>query len=98
MNFGFAPDGDDHVANLRLMLQRQANTTLIDQPAVSSVRQFIGHLDKTSTIAKPVDDLLIGAHANHEGQFLIPMWLTKRTVFLIKLYQLVNILAPNGKQ
>ena len=74
MNFGFAPDGDDHVANLRLMFQRQANTTLIDQPAVSSVRQFIGHLDKTSTIAKPVDDLLIGAHANHEGQFLIPMF------------------------
>jgi hypothetical protein len=77
MDFGFAPDGDDHVGNLRLMFERRASTTLIhakNAPGVNTVQQFITHLNSNSKITKPVDDLLIGAHANNEGQFLIPMF------------------------
>ena len=74
MDFGFAPDGDAHVGNLRALFERRTSTTLINARGLSTVRQFITHLDKTSSITKPVDDLLIGAHANNEGQFFIPMF------------------------
>src|SRR5262245_6331310 len=77
MDFGFAPDGDDHVGNLRSMFERRATTTLINEknaPGVNTVRQFITHLDGNSKVTKPVGDLLIGAHANNEGQFFIPMF------------------------
>jgi hypothetical protein len=74
MDFGFAPDGDAHIGNLRLMFQRRASTTLINAKGVNTVRQFITHLDGNSKITKPVDDLLIGAHANNEGQLFIPMF------------------------
>ena len=77
MDFGFAPDGDAHVGNLRLMFERRASTTLIhakNAPGVNTVQQFITHLNSNSKITKPVDDLLIGAHANNEGQFFIPMF------------------------
>jgi len=74
MDFGFAPDGDAHVGNLRLMFERRASTTLINAKGVNTVRQFITHLDGNTKITKPVGDLLIGAHANNEGQFFIPMF------------------------
>lgn len=74
MDFGFAPDGDQHVANLRLLFARRPTTSLIDIRGVNTVRQFIAHLDKTSAIAKPVGDLVLGAHANNEGQFFIIMF------------------------
>lgn len=74
MDFGFAPDGDEHIGNLRLLFERRTTTSLINSPGVNTVRQFIGHLEKTKAIPKPVDDLLIGAHANNEGQFFIPMF------------------------
>jgi hypothetical protein len=74
MDFGFAPDGDDHIANLRSLFERRTSTALIDKRGVNAVRQFIGHIEKTNAIKKPVDDLLIGAHANNEGQFFIPMF------------------------
>jgi hypothetical protein len=74
MDFGFAPYGDQHVANLRALFERRATTSLINGGGVDTVRQFITHLDKTTAITKPVGDLLIGAHANNEGQFFIPMF------------------------
>jgi hypothetical protein len=74
MDFGFAPDGDDIVANMRKMFALRSNTSLIDIRGVSTVRQFINHLEKTTGTTKPVDDLLLGAHANNEGEFIIPMF------------------------
>ena len=77
MDFGFAPDGqkgDQHIPNLRSMFARRANTTLIDAKGLTTVQQFIGHLGSNTKIVKPVGDLLIGAHANNEGQFFIPMF------------------------
>lgn len=74
MDFGFAPDGDAHIGNLRLMFARRASTTLINARGINTVRQFITHLDGSNKVTKPIDDLLIGAHANNEGQFFIPMF------------------------
>ena len=73
MDFGFAPDGDAHVANLRPLFGRRPTTSLIDIGGVNTVKQFITHLEKPP-ITKPVGDLLIGAHANNEGEFFIPMF------------------------
>jgi hypothetical protein len=74
MDFGFAPDGekgDEHIPNLRSLFERRATTTLINGGGVDTIRQFIAHLDKTTAITKPIGDLVIGAHANNEGQFFI---------------------------
>ena len=74
MDFGFAPDGDAHVANLRRLFERRPTTSLIDVRGVNTVRQFITHLEKTPAITKPVGDLVLGAHANNEGEFFIIMF------------------------
>jgi len=75
MDFGFSPGGasDPHLRDLQLMFDRMANTTAI-AGGITSVRQFIAHLDKTAAIKKPIGDLLIGTHANDEGQMSIPMF------------------------
>jgi hypothetical protein len=77
MDFGFAPDGDEIIKNMRSMFERRASTTLINEkkaPGVSTVRQFITHLETNNGITKPVGDLLLGAHANNEGEFQLPMF------------------------
>ena len=56
------------------MFARMANTTLIDKRGLTTVRQFIKHLSDTTSITKPVGDLLLGMHANDEGQLSIPMF------------------------
>jgi hypothetical protein len=73
MDFGFSPGLDDHLRDLRGMFARQTNTTLIDKRGVTTVRQFITHLNTSATISKPIGDLLIGTHANDEGQLSILM-------------------------
>ena len=76
MDFGFSPGPprDSHLADLRTMFSLRANTTLIAKSTVTSVRGFIQHLNGTGTITKPVGDLLLGTHANDEGQLSIPMF------------------------
>ncbi len=75
MDFGFSPGPprDSHLADLRMMFTLRANTKLI-AGSVTSVRGFIQHLSGTSAITKPVGDLLLGTHANDEGQLSIPMF------------------------
>src|SRR5436190_15042005 len=81
MDFGFSPivnttttAGKQHLTDLQTMFARMANTSLISKGGMTSVRQFIVHLDKTTSITKPIGDLLIGTHANEEGQLSIPMF------------------------
>jgi hypothetical protein len=75
MDFGFSPGPprDSHLADLRTMFTLRANTKLI-AGSVTSVRGFIQHLNGTNAITKPVGDLLLGTHANDEGQLSIPMF------------------------
>ena len=71
MDFGFAPAGDSHIASPRAMFGRRATTTLINVRGMTTIRQFITHLDTTTSITKPIDDALLGAHANDEGELFL---------------------------
>ena len=74
-DFGFAPGGTAQDGRLRRLFQRRAGTQLIAaQRGRTTVREFIGHLDTTPSITKPIDDALLGAHANSEGHIFIPMF------------------------
>lgn len=71
MDFGFAAGNDAHINSLRGMFARRATTTLIAARGVTAVRPLITHLDTTASISKPIGDLLLGAHANDEGQLFM---------------------------
>lgn len=73
MDFGFAP-GNGALAAIRQMLARRRTTTVIATPSVTTVQGFINRLKSTTAIPKPVDDLLLGAHANAEGFLAITMF------------------------
>ena len=70
MDFGFAP-GTGYLASVRGMFARRGSTTVIAPPGASTIRQFVTRLDTSTAIAKPVNDLLVGSHANDEGHLLI---------------------------
>jgi len=89
MDWGFAPGGsrdpmdDKHgeQERARRLFQNRENTGLIDRPGgkkkstpIASVRGFIQHLTSNASIAKPIENALIGTHANDEGQLFIPMF------------------------
>jgi hypothetical protein len=77
MDFGFAPapKKDQHSADLRSMFELRANTRLIKVArGITSVRGFIQHLSTASSVARPVGDLLLGMHANDEGELKIPLF------------------------
>jgi hypothetical protein len=71
VDFGFAPGGDGYFQSMQAMFGRRSSTSLIAKQGVTAIRQFIGHLDATTSITKPVGDLLVGSHANEEGQLFI---------------------------
>ena len=61
------------------MIIRRRDTSLISHTKIRrSVRDFINHLDSSSSVAKPVGDLLIGGHANAQGFLFIPMYRNQR--------------------
>lgn len=74
MDFGFAPGGTAHDGRVRQLFQRRANTTLIHTRTIATVRAFVDHLATSGTVARPIDDALIGAHANSEAWIFIPMF------------------------
>ncbi len=74
MDYGFAPGSTTQDGRIRSLFQRRGNTTLIHLRRLSSVRQFIHHLDTTGSVTQPIGDPLIGAHANSEGHVFIPMY------------------------
>jgi hypothetical protein len=75
MDYGFAPGTTAQDGRVRNMFTRRGNTTLIAAARNrSTVKEFIGHLDSAASITKPIDDLLIGTHANSQGYLFIPMF------------------------
>lgn len=60
---------------VRRMFRRRPITTLITRRRRrSTVRQFIQHVSTHHSIPRPIDDLLVGAHANDQGSMFIPMF------------------------
>ena len=74
MDFGFSPQFDEHHRRLGQMFARRANTTLIHGHPFNTLRELISHLQTADNVSRPIGDLLIGAHANDEGQLRIPMF------------------------
>lgn len=74
MDYAFAPGTTTQDGRVRQMFQRRANTTLIQRRRITTVRQFINHLNTAAGIVRPIDDALVGAHANSEGWIFIPMY------------------------
>ena len=77
MDFEFAPapKKDQHSADLRSMFELRANTRLIKVArGIAGLRGFIQHLSTASSVARPVGDLLLGMHANDEGELKIPLF------------------------
>jgi hypothetical protein len=72
MDFGFTNGGDAHINSLRGMFTRRATTTLVAARGVTAVAPLLSHLDTTTSITKPIGDLLFGAHANDEGELFMP--------------------------
>ena len=71
MDFGFSPGGG-HLANIRAMIARRASTTLVARPGMTTIHQLVDYIDTNAGITTPIGDLLIGTHANEEGQLFIP--------------------------
>lgn len=74
MDYGFAPGATPQDERARLLFQRRANTTLVAGTKLVTVRAFAAHLLSSVAVARPIDDALIGAHANSEGRMFIPMF------------------------
>lgn len=74
MDYGFAPGSTAQDGRARRLFQRRANTTLVSVKSLVTVRGFANRLLTSSAITRPIDDALIGAHANSEGWIFIPMF------------------------
>ena len=71
MDFGFAPGSDGQLQSLQGMFSRRLATTLISKRGVTTIHAFVNALDTSTGITKPIGDVLIGGHANDEGQLFI---------------------------
>ena len=79
MDYAFVPGSDSQAGNVRMMLARRTQTTTIAaQRRRTTVQQFINHLNTTASITKPIGNLLLGAHANSEGEIFITMFTGQR--------------------
>src|SRR4030095_11609356 len=74
VDYGFAPGRTAQDKRARRLFQRRANTTLVAPKALTTVRGFATHLLTSAPVTRPIDDVLIGAHANSEGWIFIPMF------------------------
>lgn len=71
MDYAIAPKTDDVTTTLNEMISRRVpTTTMVD---VSTVREFITELNN-DLANHPVDDLVVGAHANSEGKWYIALF------------------------
>src|SRR5438067_10564062 len=68
MDFAFAPGQE--FDDLRLVLSRRKNTTVISPAGVTNIADFFANL-KTNNLKG--GDLIIGSHGNDEGQLLIAL-------------------------
>lgn len=67
-NFAFATSGRSrYEVALRRMLMNRRETTLVQEPGVVTVEQFIDHLETGGSVTRPVDDLVIGSHGTDHG-------------------------------
>jgi hypothetical protein len=74
VDYGFAPGSTAQDKRARNLFARRANTTLVARKSLATVRGYADFLLTPGTVTRPIDDALIGAHANSEGWIFIPMF------------------------
>lgn len=76
MDFGFVPGHDPQDGRVRALFKRLVNTKLIQRNGLGNVRDFIRRLEDApdSEVQRPIDNVLLGAHANSEGLLFLPMF------------------------
>ncbi|WP_157986604.1 hypothetical protein [Chitinophaga alhagiae] len=75
MDYSFAPGGTPFDGLLRAFYTRRGNTTLIAATAArNTLREFISHIDGSATVTKPIQDMLLGTHANAQGYLAATMF------------------------
>jgi len=74
VDYGFAPGSTAQDRRARNLFARRANTKLVAPKSLATVRGFAELLRTSGTVTRPIDDALIGAHANSEGWIFIPMF------------------------
>jgi hypothetical protein len=71
-NFTRAPPA--FVLAARHFIAQRTDTTPIQKNAIADLQSLIGELQSNAAVAKPIDDLIVVGHANHEGFLQIPMF------------------------
>lgn len=74
MDYGFAPGSTAQDGRARNLFARRANTKLVSVKSLVTLRGFSAHLLTAASVTRPIDDALLGAHANSEGWIFIPMF------------------------
>ncbi len=77
MDYGFAPGRTAQHGRVRELFGRRADTTVITRRGRTVFRHlkaFVDHVENEPTIAFPIGNVLLGAHANSEGQLFMPMF------------------------
>jgi len=74
VDYGFAPGGTPQDGRARTLFTLRANTKLVSVKKMVTVRGFANHLRTAALVTRPIDDALLGAHANSEGWIFIPMF------------------------
>jgi hypothetical protein len=78
MHYAFAPGATPYDIQSRHLLDDRPGTVLVSVDSVKHVEDFLGHLDTTAAIVKPLGgDLFLGSHGNHGGWLQIDLDGTK---------------------
>jgi hypothetical protein len=73
MDFAFAPGITAYDQKMRELLERRSSTTLINQPTLTTVADFINHINTSTSVTRPVSNLVIGSHGNDNAWLQIDL-------------------------
>lgn len=67
MDYAFAPGTTGYDNIMKDLFRQRANTSLVDQAAITRVDQFINHLATDGGVTRPVGNMLVASHGNDGG-------------------------------
>jgi len=77
VDYAFAPGSQPELKDLQQLLRDRVDpsttldTTLIDTPGLTTIREFLRYVDTTEKL--PTDDLVLGGHGNNTGSISIDL-------------------------
>ena len=77
MDYGFCPGITPFDIKIADMLAARANTTLIKRSQAKNIEKFVDFLNTDTSVTRPVQDILLGAHGTAKGQLSVQFTDTK---------------------